>query len=70
MSAASFVRASSPATVRTEPAIRIAASFWLGAERLRPTEAASSVMAVGPWARSRGNAMTTLRLSPSLRRSA
>jgi hypothetical protein len=48
-----LVRASGPAVVSSHPAARIAATFWLSAEWVRPTERASSAMVIGPWACSR-----------------
>ena len=43
-----LVRASAPVVVRTRPAARIAATFWLVAEWVRCTDSASSVMVIGP----------------------
>ena len=47
-----------PAVVRTQPAARIAATFWLVPEWVRCTDRASSVIVIGPLARSRSNSST------------
>ena len=61
-----LVRASVPVVVRTSPAARIAATFWLVAECVRCTEAASSVIVIGPRACSRSSSITKLGLSPPI----
>lgn len=48
-----LLRASRPGTVSSQPAARIAATFWLSAEWVRPTERASSAIVIGPRACSR-----------------
>ena len=70
MSATCLLRASVPAVVRTQPAARIAATFWLVAEWVRCTDRASSVIVIGPRACSRSNSRTKLGLSPSIPASA
>ena len=65
-----LVRASAPAVVRTQPAVRIAATFWLVPEWVRCTDRASSVIVIGPLACSRSNSSTKLGLSPPMRASA
>jgi hypothetical protein len=59
-----LVRASAPVVVRTRPAARMAATFWLVAECVRCTEEASSVMVIGPRACSRSSSITMLGVSP------
>ena len=59
-----LVRASVPVVVRTRPAARMAATFWLVAECVRCTEEASSVMVIGPRACSRSSSITMLGVSP------
>jgi hypothetical protein len=64
-----LLRASAPGTVRTRPAARIAETFWLSAEWVRPTDSASSVIVIGPLACSRSSSSTKLGFSPLISRS-
>ena len=66
MSVTFLLRASAPALVRTQPAARIAATFWLAAEWVTCTDPASSVIVIGPRACSRSNSLTKLGFSPPI----
>lgn len=60
-----LMRPSVPAVVRTSPAVRMAATFWLSAEWVRSTDAPSSKIVIGPRAWRRSNSITKLSVKPS-----
>ena len=61
-----LLRASAPGVVSSQPAARIAATFWLSAEWVRPTERASSAIVIGPRTCSRMISSTQLGLRSSM----